>query len=247
MNSNNSTWLIATVVRTFDVAVNVKGLVFDVPGWQGYSAGQHVDVRLTSADGYVAERSYSIANAPQEGSNIVELGVELMPDGEVSPYLWQLKVGDKIELRGPVGGHFVWDTSMTGPLVLIAGGSGMVPLMSMLRLAVLSGTAHDRDIVFIISLRTLDRLLYATEIESIRAKYPRIKVVITLTENAPTGWSGYSRRIDIDMFKGELGGLMVNSVSVYVCGPTKFVEAAAGILIDTGFPAEAIKTERFGG
>jgi ferredoxin-NADP reductase len=246
MNTNNSTWLEATVVNTFNVASNVKGLVFDVPGWLGHKAGQHVDVRLTAPDGYMAERSYSIANAPGQG-NLVELGVELMANGEVSPYLWQLKAGDKIELRGPIGGHFVWESSMKEPLILVGGGSGMVPLMSMIRHAVAMDSMAEREVVFIISLRTIDKLLYAGELREIEAKYPHIKVIVTVTESASEDWKGYTRRIDTEMFTEVLADFKGKTVAAYICGPTKFVEVAAGLLTATGFSTEVIKTERFGG
>ncbi len=242
----NNKWLAARVMKTSDVASNVKGITFDVSGWPGHRAGQHVDVRLTSPEKYVAERSYSIANAPGDDT-LVELGVELMPDGEVSPYLWQLKPGDEIELRGPIGGHFVWDISIDSPLLLIAGGSGMVPLMCMLRLHANHIATSKREVVFMISLRTIDRLLYKEELEAIQSLDKSLKVVITLTDSAPSGWMGYTRRIDEEMFETELGSMKEKMPAIYVCGPTKFVEAAAGHLLRLGFNSHTIKTERFGG
>ncbi|TAK57690.1 oxidoreductase, partial [Patescibacteria group bacterium] len=152
-----STWLIGTLVSSKMVAENVKSLTFEVPKWPGHKAGQHCDIRLTAEDGYQAQRSYSIANAPETGSTKVEFGVQILENGEVSPYLWNMTPGDKIEIKGPLGGHFVWSTEMPGPLVLIAGGSGIVPLMAMLREHVNrreNGTEAKRDVVLLVSART---------------------------------------------------------------------------------------------
>ncbi|MBX4209591.1 oxidoreductase [Candidatus Parcubacteria bacterium] len=252
--SEGAKWKEARVVSIGKAASNVMGIRFAVPGWPGHKAGQHVDVRLTAPGGYMAERSYSIANAPRDAGASgepydVELGVELLEDGEVSPYLWQLKPGDAIELRGPIGGHFIWDTAMPDPLVLVAGGAGMVPLMSMLRIHMdsLNGREAGREAVFIISLRTIDRLLYADELADMQKKDKDLKIVITLTENAPADWAGYSKRIDAEMFEKELGRLKGSMPDIYVCGPTKFVEAAAGLLVALGFNTHSIRTERFGG
>jgi ferredoxin-NADP reductase len=239
-----SAWYTATLVSSELASSNVKKLVFSVPEWPGHKAGQHVDIRLTSEGGYVAERSYSIANAP--GGTLVELGVELLENGEVSPYLWHIEPGAQIELRGPIGGHFIWDTDTSGPLVLVAGGAGLVPLMSMLRLHARE-EKPGREIVLIISMRSIDKLLYAKEIESIAANDTHVRVVVTLTETVPEGWNGYSRRIDPAMFETELSSVQGKSPDIYVCGPTKFVEAAASILIKLGYESGSIRTERFGG
>lgn len=247
INKTNSagSWVKSTLVDSEKAASNVMKLRYHVPNWLGHLAGQHVDVRLTSSDGYIAERSYSIANPPGSG-DVIELGVELLDDGEVSPYLWTQKPGDTIEIRGPIGGHFVWKGESSAPLVLIAGGAGMVPLMSMLRHEVRNEN-KERTIVFIISLRTLDRLLYEKELELIKAEYSNVKIAVTLTESVPDGWTGYSRRIDHEMFETELEGVKNLHPEIFVCGPTKFVEAAAKILIEELFDRDLIKTERFGG
>lgn len=247
--NNAGTWLESTLIDSSQVASNVMKLRFKIPNWPGHASGQHVDVRLTSTDGYSAERSYSIANPFIDSAverDVVELGVELLENGEVSPYLWTLKPGDKIEIRGPIGGHFVWNADTVNPLVLIAGGSGMVPLMSMLRLNV-EKRDKTRPIVFIISLRTVDRLLYADELQRIQTEYPNVRVAVTLTEAIPQGWQGYSRRIDAEMFTAEIGPVLMKEPRIYICGPTKFVEAAAKMLLDMGINRDLIKTERFGG
>ncbi len=256
-------WRKATVVSSAKVASNVMGIRFAVEGWRadgGHRPGQHVDVRLTAPGGYVAERSYSIANPPQSAAQSavqidsagfdVEIGVELLENGEVSPYLWQLKPGDAIELRGPIGGHFIWDLAMPDPLVLVGGGSGMVPLMSMLRhhMDMLDKPSEKgRRVIFIISLRSIDRLLYADELAAIQARDSRVRVAIALTDAVPAGWTGYARRIDGAIFEAELGSLRGSMPEIFICGPTRFVEAAAGLLLDLGFNSHAIRTERFGG
>lgn len=238
-------WREARVTAIGQVASNVMGIRFAVEGWPGHRPGQHVDVRLTAPDGYMAERSYSIANEP-DGTGEVELGVELLENGEVSPYLWKLKPGDSIELRGPIGGHFIWDISMPDPLVLIAGGSGMVPLMAMIREHARRERGNGREVVFLGSFRSIDRLLYADELKSIAAGDRGVRQAVTLTDSIPQGWSGYARRIDRDMLEAELGGLRGRMPDIYVCGPTRFVEAAAKILVDMGFNSHSIRTERFG-
>lgn len=247
INTTNSagSWVESTLVDSAKAASNVMKLRYHVPMWPGHLAGQHVDVRLTSSDGYIAERSYSIANPPGDG-DVIELGVELLEDGEVSPYLWAQKPGDKIEIRGPIGGHFIWKGESDAPLVLVAGGAGMVPLMSMLRHEVRNEN-KDRVIIFIISIRTIDRLLYEKELEMVKVEYPNVKIVVTLTESIPDDWKGYSRRVDHDMFESELSGIKSAHPEIFVCGPTKFVEAAAKILLEMSFDRETIKTERFGG
>jgi len=241
---NDNTWRVATLSKKEKVAHNVMGLWFDVPGWIGHKRGQHVDVRLTAPNGYQAERSYSLAN-PVNG-NVIELGVELLENGEVSPFLWQLNLGEQVEIRGPIGGHFIWDRTYSGPLVLIAGGSGMVPLMSMLRLHE-RDEKNDRDVIFLISARDLDRVLYINELEQVRNNDSRVKIYITLTNNSPSDWSGYKRRIDKEMFGEVLMPIKDLMPMVYICGPTKFVEAASRLLIDLNFNSHEIRTERFGG
>jgi ferredoxin-NADP reductase len=165
----------------------------------------------------------------------------------VSPFLWQLKPGDEIEIRGPIGGHFVWDITNPDPLVLIAGGSGMVPLMCMLRHHANHVATVKRKVYFIISLRTFDRLLYKDELDAIQSLDKNVKVAITLTDSAPPDWNGYTGRIHKDIFLKELEPLKGKMADIYVCGPTGFVEAAGDLLLETGFNSHLIRTERFGG
>jgi ferredoxin-NADP reductase len=218
----------------------VKTITFDVSGWPGHRAGQHVDVRLTAEDGYQAQRSYSIASAP-DGTRI-ELTVERLDDGEVSPYLTdELRRGDRIELRGPVGGYFVWEPLQGGPLLLVAGGSGIAPLMSMIRAR--SAAGSDAETRLLLSSRGWDDVIYRDELE--RFDGERLRVVHTLTRSQPRGWIGYARRVDAEML-AEVGPSPAERPRVYVCGPTMFVEAAAGALVQLGHEPQAIKTERFG-
>ena len=240
-------WQIGTLIKSQMVAEDVMSLTFSVPGWIKHQAGQHYDIRLTAESGYQAERSYSVASPPaQEGE--LEFGVQLLPDGEVSPYLFALKPGDQIELRGPIGGHFVWDTQMPDPLILIGGGSGMVPLMCMLRHHMAHiRKDHSRTIVFLISARSLEHVLYREELASYSKIDENFKIVTTLTDKQPPGWPGYSRRVDDLMLDEALGAYKQKQPSIFVCGPTPFVEVIANGLVNTGFAPEQIRTERFGG
>lgn len=241
-----SSWLIGTLVSTKMVAENVKSLTFEVLGWPGHKAGQHCDIRLTSETGYQAQRSYSIANAPGVGSTTVEFGIQILDNGEVSPYLFALAVGDKVEIKGPLGGHFVWDTTMPGPLVLIAGGSGIVPLMSMLREHITQIKNTDRKIVLLVSARTKNKIPYYAELEEYRQRYSNIHIVYTLTEESPKDWTGYTRRVDKVMLTEITAGLLDKMPMTYICGPTGFVEAIANTLVEMGLNPHEIKTERFG-
>lgn len=217
-----------------------KTIAFDVPGWSGHLAGQHVDVRLTAEDGYQAERSYSIGSAP-DGTRI-ELTVEKLDDGEVSPYLTdELRPGDRIELRGPVGGYFVWEPEVGGPVLLVGGGSGVVPLMAMLRQRVASGS--DADMKLLLSSRSWDDVIYRDELERIAGD--GVTVVHTLTRMQPPGWTGYARRVDKAMLE-EVAPPSAERPLVYVCGPTPFVEAVANALVQLGHAPDRVKTERFG-
>jgi ferredoxin-NADP reductase len=219
---------------------SVKTISFDVREWPGHLPGQHVDIRLTAEDGYQAERSYSIASPP-EGMR-VDLTIERLEDGEVSPYLTdELRHGDQIELRGPVGGYFVWEPSRGGPLVLVAGGSGVVPLMAMLRYRAAVGS--DLPATLLLSSRTWDDVIYRDELE--RLKGNGLDVVHTLTRSQPPGWTGYARRVDEAMLR-EVAPARDERPLVYVCGPTPFVEAVASALVALGHAAANIKTERFG-
>jgi ferredoxin-NADP reductase len=234
------TWQVAEVVDVVAETERVKTIAFDVAKWPGHRAGQHVDVRLTAEDGYQAQRSYSIASAP-EGSR-VELTVERLDDGEVSPYLTdELRPGDRIELRGPIGGYFVWEPSHGGPLLLVAGGSGIVPLMAMIRLRAAARSGVDTRLLF--SSRTWEHVIYREELE--RLNGDGLTVVHTLTRSQPSGWKGHARRIDAEML-AEVGPDPAEQPRVYVCGPTPFVEAVAEALVQLGHEPRMIKTERFG-
>lgn len=216
-------------------------LVFDVPGWLGHRAGQHVDVRLTAEDGYQAERSYSIASAPEDPR--LALTVELIDDGEVSPYLVEeLRAGDEIELRGPIGGPFTWAADEGGPLLLVAGGSGLVPLMAMLRHHEAAGSTADARLL--VSARREEDLLYREELAR-QAARPGVGVHLTLTRDAPAGWSGFTGRVDAPMLTA-VGPDPSARPRAYVCGPTPFVEHAADLLVSLGHDPAAIRTERFG-
>jgi ferredoxin-NADP reductase len=233
-------WQVAEVVDIVDETPRVKTIAFDVPGWQGHRAGQHVDVRLTAADGYQAQRSYSISSAPNGGH--IELTVERLDDGEVSPYLTdELRPGDQMELRGPVGGYFVWEPSQGGPLLLVAGGSGVVPLMAMIRLRAGAGSNADARLLF--SSRSWEDVIYRDELE--RLEGDGLRIVHTLTRSQPDGWTGYARRVDADML-AEVGPGPAERPRVYVCGPTLFVEAVAEALVQLGHDPQTVRTERFG-
>jgi ferredoxin-NADP reductase len=233
-------WLAAEVVELRGETPSVKTIAFDVPDWPGHLPGQHVDVRLTAEDGYQAERSYSIASAPEDTR--VELTVERIDDGEVSPYLTEdLQPGDRIELRGPIGGYFVWEPSRGGPVLLVGGGSGIVPLMAMLRRRAAVGSDVDATLVF--SSRSWEDVIYRDELG--RLDGDGLRVVHTLTRSQPPDWQGYARRVDREML-AEVGPAPEQRPQVYVCGPTPFVEAVANALLALGHEAKAIKTERFG-
>jgi ferredoxin-NADP reductase len=233
-------WQPAKIVDTAPETARVKTLAFDVPEWPGHRAGQHVDIRLTAEDGYQAERSYSIASAP-DGTR-VELTIERLDDGEVSPYLAdELRRGDAIELRGPIGGYFVWEPSQGGPLVLVAGGSGVVPLMAMIR--VRAAAKSDVETRLLFSSRRWDDVIYRDELEQLQDD--RFSVIHTLTRSQPPDWQGYGRRVDAEMLT-EVTPSPAEEPLVFVCGPTPFVEAVASSLVELGHEAKRIKTERFG-
>jgi ferredoxin-NADP reductase len=234
------TWQVADVLNVVVETPRAKTIAFDVPGWRGHRAGQHVDVRLTAEDGYQAQRSYSIASAPN--GTRVDLTVVRIDDGEVSPYLTdELRPGDQIELRGPIGGYFVWEPSQGGPLLLVAGGSGVAPLMAMIRLRAAAGS--NTDMRLLSSSRSWDDIIYRAELDRLNGN--GLTVVHTLTGSQPSGWTGYGRRVDADML-AEVGPGPAQRPLVYVCGPTPFVEAVAEALVDLGHNPRAIKTERFG-
>jgi ferredoxin-NADP reductase len=209
--------------------------------WPGHLPGQHVDVRLTAEDGYQAQRSYSIASAPERGR--LELTVEDLDDGEVSPYLTEeLRAGDRLELRGPIGGYFTWTENDGGPLLLVAGGSGVVPLMSILRYRAAIGNTIPATLLY--SSRSWDDVIYKDELDALSAD-PSLRVVHTLTRSHPAGWTGYTRRIDAAMLH-EVAGVNGAGGLAYVCGPTRLVENVASDLVALGYPAQRVKTERFG-
>jgi ferredoxin-NADP reductase len=218
---------------------SAKTLVLDVPDWPGHLPGQHVDIRLTAEDGYQAERSYSIGSAP--ASSELELTVERIDDGEVSPYLTEdAQPGDGFELRGPIGGYFVWEPDRGGPLLLVGGGSGVVPLMAMLR----ERRAEDSDVDarLLLSARSLEDVYYRDELDALD---PRVAVHVTLTRGAPPGWTGFSGRINEDMLTAVSPAPDENP-QIFVCGPTPFVEQAARLLVGLGHAPETVHTERFG-
>jgi ferredoxin-NADP reductase len=236
-------WQIGTVERIVWETHRVKTFVLALPAWRPFRPGQHVDVRLTAPDGYQAQRSYSIASAPEQ-EGIIELTIELIDDGEVSPYFHEIvEAGDQIEIRGPIGGPFTWSAPMGGPLLLVAGGSGVVPLMSMLRHRKAAGSTVRALLLY--SARSYDDILYRRELDRMAEADADMLVWHTLTRIQPAGWTGYQRRIDPDML-GEVLDQVGAAPHAYVCGPTPFVEAVANGLVTAGVPAERIRTERFG-
>ena len=216
----------------------VRTLVLEADGWAGHRAGQHVDVRLTAEDGYQAERSYSIASAPEQPLAIT---VEELADGEVSPYLvGEVRIGDRFEIRGPIGGYFVWDGSGDEPVLLLAGGSGVVPLMSMIRQRTAIGSRTPTRLLY--SSRTWEDVIYRAELEEPAGG---LEVFHTLTRSQPPGWTGFARRIDGELL-GEVAWPAAEEPRVFVCGSTRFVDAAADGLVAMGYPPQSIRTERFG-
>jgi len=233
-------WLVATVAETIPETAQAVTLRLDVPDWPGHRAGQHVDVRLTAEDGYSAQRSYSIASPP--GSERLELTVERIDDGEVSPYLTTVAdVGDQFELRGPIGGWFVWDAVDPTPVLLVGGGSGVVPLRAMLRHHAASGSTAALHLVQ--SARTLGDVIYRRELEALAG--PRRAVTVTLTRESPPDWTGRRGRVDAALL-ADVGWPPSARPRCYVCGPTGFVEAVADALVQLGHEPQRIRTERFG-
>ena len=235
-------WLLAELVELVPETPRVTSLVLDVPGWAGHRPGQHVDVRLTAEDGYQAQRSYSLA-APEDRERIV-LTVEELEDGEVSPFLTEeLRPGEFIELRGPIGGYFVWDGAGGEPLHLVAGGSGVVPLMAMLRHRAAARLETPATLLY--SSRTLGDVIYREELDRLAAADPALRLAHTLTREQPEGWGGYARRIDPEMLAEVLGSGEAGATA-FVCGPTRFVEVAADGLVALGYEPGRVRTERFG-
>ena len=236
-------WEIATVAALRDETPHVKTLSLDVAGWADHRPGQHVDIRLTAEDGYQAQRSYSIASAPSTDGRI-DLTVELVQGGEVSPFLHdEVVVGDRFEVRGPIGGYFVWDGQSVEPLLLVAGGSGVVPLMAIVRHRARIGSSAPCTLLF--SSKTPADIIYGAELDTLAAQNDGLRVVHTLTREQPPGWNGYSRRIDKEMLE-EVLGMTGRNASVFACGPTPLVEVAATSLVSLGLPPNQVRTERFG-
>lgn len=236
-------WQLATIAAVQLETPEVKTFSLALPDWMRHRAGQHYDLRLRAADGYEAQRSYSIASAPEtEGQ--VQLTIEKIDDGEVSSFLHEVAVvGDQIEVRGPIGGYFVWEAALGGPLLLIAGGSGVVPLMAMLRHRAAAGSRVPTRLLF--SARSYDDLIYREELDGLAADGSGLEVFYTLTRSQPAGWRGYSRRIDAAML-ATVAAPLGRTPLCYICGPTLLVEATANGLAQIGVPANRIRTERFG-
>ena len=231
-------WQNATVGQLSDETPRVRTLRLEVPDWTGHQAGQHVDIRLTADDGYQAERAYSIASAPGEPLAIT---VERLDDGEVSPYLTEeAQPGDMLEVRGPIGGYFVWEPGSGGPLLLAAGGSGVVPLRAILRERSRTGSPVMARLLY--SSRSWEDVIYSGELG---AEPDGVEVIHTLTRSQPPSWKGYARRVDEQML-AEVAWPAADQALAYVCGPTSFVESVAAGLVGLGYPAGRVKTERFG-
>ena len=239
-------WQIGTVTAIRPQTERVSSFTFALPDWRPHRAGQHYDVRLTAADGYQAQRSYSIASAADLAGE-VELGIERIRNGEVSPYFHDVLVeGDRVELRGPIGGYFVWEPGMGGPLLLVGGGSGVVPLMAMLRAR--RAAADPTSAALLYSSRQIEDIIYLDELRELTAEPSGPAVFHTLTRTQPPGWDGFSRRIDEPMLASvldRLGGVGSEPLA-YVCGPTLLVENAAVALTNLGMSPARIRTERFG-
>jgi ferredoxin-NADP reductase len=236
------TWRVGTVVAVRDETPTARTIVLDVPGWPGHLPGQHVDLRLTAPDGYSAQRSYSIASAP--AGDRLELTVVPVPDGEVSAYLTEVIAGgDQLELRGPVGGWFIWQPGSAEPVFLVGGGSGLVPLMAMIRSRAATGDESPFQLLY--SVRDPASILYAEELRRRARDDKGLGVTYAFTRTAPPGSGRPAGRIDASLLLAA-GWPADRRPAVFVCGPTGFVEAAANLLVDTGHDPQRIKTERFG-
>ena len=235
-------WRLVTVRRIVIETPRVKSLLLNVDGWPGHRPGQHVDIRLTAKDGSQAQRSYSIASPPED--ELLSLTIERVANGEVSPYLVdEVGIGDAFELRGPIGGHFVWTAAIGGPLCVIGGGSGIVPLMAMLR-------HRDRQkagtrAVLLYSSRSREEVIYRDELDAMMQRDPRLRVIHTLTRAQPPGWTGYRRRIDAAMLS-EACFPPAQNPRTFVCSSTSLVENVSQLLVELGYDPLAISTERFG-
>jgi ferredoxin-NADP reductase len=235
-------WRLAEVIEVLAETPRTKSLMLEVPEWEGHKAGQHVDVRLTAEDGYQAQRSYSIASAPEDER--LMLTVERLDDGEVSPYLTEvLMAGDKLELRGPIGGYFAWEEGDGSPLLLVGGGSGVVPLMAIIRHRAAAGSRVPVRLLY--SSRSYEEIIFREELETLAARDASLEVIHTLTRSRPEDWIGYHRRIDAEMLR-EFSWPANENPLAFVCGPTSFVEGVADALVRLGHDPARVKTERFG-
>ncbi len=235
-------WQVTEVRDVIAETPHVRSLFLHVPDWGGHRPGQHIDLRLTAEDGYQAERSYSIASPPEDA--LLSITVELVGNGDVSPYLVEdVRVGDRFELRGPIGGYFVWTAAMGGPLCLIAGGSGIAPLMAMLR--------HKQKLnarvptLLLYSSRAPEDIIYRTELEAMARHDPDLRIIHTLTRSQPPDWTGRRGRIDKALL-AEAAFPPAQNPQIFVCGPTPFVEDVSQFLVELGHPPSSVKTERFG-
>lgn len=237
-------WQLGTVAAITPETPRVKTFTIRLPQWTPHRAGQHYDLRLSAPDGYRTERSYSLASPPEQTGEIA-LTVELIADGEVSGYLHAgVAVGDQLELRGPIGGYFVWPAGPpAAPLLLVAGGSGVVPLMAMLRHRQRAGLRNAAVLLF--SVRTPEEVIYRQELETMAQADPTFTLLLAYTRRAPAGWTGYQRRVDAAVL-AEAAGRLTGAPQCYVCGPTGLVESVATLLQAQGLPDESIRTERFG-
>ena len=235
-------WRLAEVIEVVPETPRTKSLVLEVLGWEGHKAGQHVDVRLTAPDGYQAQRSYSIASAPEDERLV--LTVDRLDEGEVSPYLTDvLRARDKLELRGPIGGYFTWEEGDGGPILLLGGGSGVAPLMAMIRHRAAAGS--DIPCRLLYSSRSYEEIIFREELETLASRDASLEVIHTLTRSRPEGWAGYHRRVDAEML-AQVGPYADERPRAFVCGPTPFVEAVADALVGLGHDPARVKTERFG-
>jgi ferredoxin-NADP reductase len=236
-------WQLATVTRLRNETPTVRSITLGLLEWGGHRAGQHVDLRLTAEDGYSVQRSYSIASEP-ERVNEVDITVERIEGGEVSPFLHDVvEPGDRLEVRGPIGGYFVWEAALGGPLLLVAGGSGVVPLMAMARHRSRSASRVPARLLF--SSRGSGEIIYGEELDSLASAGDGFEAFHTLTRQQPPGWTGYARRIDERML-AEVAEPLGSGARAYACGPTALVETVANGLVRLGFPPDRIRTERFG-
>ena len=232
-------WQAATVAAVIEETPAARTIVLDIPEWAGHRPGQHVDVRLTAEDGYSAQRAYSLASAPGEP---VAITVERLAGGEVSPYLTQeLRAGDELELRGPIGGYFVWDAADPSPLLLAAGGSGIVPLRAILRHHERTGSAAPARLLY--SARSLPDVIYRGELDHAGE---HVEITYALTRRQPPGWTGHAGRVDAALLAQAAWQAAADPLA-FVCGPTSFVESVAAGLVGLGYPPGRVRTERFGG